>query len=179
MHGRLHLRRPAHLEVLGLQPPVQRHVRHDLRQLQARHPRPARSHRDLNAVKGISALQLGRDLDVQYKTAFVLAHTLREAIGAGQEHTMHSGHVEIGGAYVGGTIRQENRKDRRLAMNQTGKRQVVVVMRERGNGGRALPFVFRSEDDEALLTIRERVAPGTVVYADEARLGMRCTLALT
>ena len=36
----------------------------------------------VNAVKGISALQLGRDLDVQYKTAFVLAHKLREAIGA-------------------------------------------------------------------------------------------------
>jgi transposase-like protein len=36
----------------------------------------------VNAVKGISALQLGRDLDVQYKTAFVLAHKLREAIEA-------------------------------------------------------------------------------------------------
>ena len=31
----------------------------------------------VNAVKGISALQLGRDLDVSYKTAFVLAHKLR------------------------------------------------------------------------------------------------------
>ncbi len=40
----------------------------------------------VNAVKGISALQLGRDLDVQYKTAFILAHKLREAVGevAGQ-----------------------------------------------------------------------------------------------
>ena len=125
----------------------------------------------VNAVKGVSALQLGRDLDVQYKTAFVLAHKLREAIGAGQDGAMLSGHVEVDGAYVGGTIRQENRKedrkDRRLAMNQTGKRQVVVVMRERGTGGRALPFVFRSEE-EAVPTIRERVAPGTVVYADEA-----------
>jgi transposase-like protein len=34
----------------------------------------------VNAVKGISALQLGRDLDVQFKTAFVLAHKLREAM---------------------------------------------------------------------------------------------------
>lgn len=31
----------------------------------------------VNAAKGISALQLGRDLDGQYKTAFVLAHQLR------------------------------------------------------------------------------------------------------
>ncbi len=36
----------------------------------------------VNAVKGISALQLGRDLDVQYKTAFVMAHKIREATAA-------------------------------------------------------------------------------------------------
>ena len=33
----------------------------------------------VNAVKGVSALQQGRDLDVQHKTAFVLARKLREA----------------------------------------------------------------------------------------------------
>src|SRR5690606_886005 len=30
----------------------------------------------MNAAKGLSALQLGRDLDVQHKTAFVLAHKI-------------------------------------------------------------------------------------------------------
>ena len=35
-----------------------------------------------NEVKGKSALALSRDLDVQYKTAFVLAHKLREAMAA-------------------------------------------------------------------------------------------------
>ncbi|MBL6080695.1 IS1595 family transposase [Belnapia sp. T18] len=123
----------------------------------------------VNAAKGLSALQLGRDLDVQHKTAFVLAHKLREAIGSGQADTTLSGHVEVDGAYFGGHVKQENRKedrkDRRLAVNQTGKRQVVVVMRERE--GRTLPFVFRSED-EAVPTIRERVVSGTTVYADEA-----------
>ena len=38
----------------------------------------------VNAAKGISALQLGRDLDVSYKTALVLAHKLREAMAADQ-----------------------------------------------------------------------------------------------
>ena len=122
----------------------------------------------VNAVKGVSALQLGRDLDVQYKTAFVLAHKLRETMAANQ-NGMAKGQVEIDGCHVGGSIRQENRKedriDRRLAENQTGKRRVVVVMRERQ--GRTLPFVVRSED-EAVDTIRRRVQPGSTVYADEA-----------
>ena len=42
---------------------------------------------------------------------------------------------------------------------------MVVAMRDRG--GRTLPFVFRAEA-EAVPTIRERVATGTTIYADEA-----------
>jgi transposase-like protein len=34
----------------------------------------------VNAAKGVSMVQLSRDLDCQYKTAFVLAHKLREAM---------------------------------------------------------------------------------------------------
>ena len=33
-------------------------------------------------VKGKAALALSRDLDVQYKTAFVLAHKIREAMAS-------------------------------------------------------------------------------------------------
>ena len=125
----------------------------------------------VNAAKGISALQLGRDLDVQYKTAFVLAHKLREAISAEQITGTLSGVVEVDGAYVGGHVRQENvkadRKDRRLASEQTGKRQSVVVARERGEGGRTLPFVVAKEAD-AVALIRERIAVGSIVHADEA-----------
>src|SRR6266481_4556998 len=59
----------------------------------------------VNAVKGVSALQLGRDLDVQYKSAFVMAHKLREAISASQTKGELSGEVEVDGAYFGGYIR--------------------------------------------------------------------------
>ena len=34
----------------------------------------------VNGAKGVSALQVSRDLDCQYKTAFVLSHKLREAM---------------------------------------------------------------------------------------------------
>lgn len=123
----------------------------------------------VNAVKGISALQLGRDLDVQYKTAFVMAHKLREAIGADQVGATLSGTVEIDGMYVGGHAKQENekaaRKDRRLAAEQTGKRQSVVVARQRG--GRTIPTVATSEA-AATPFIRATVEPGSIVHADEA-----------
>src|SRR5579883_2143820 len=90
----------------------------------------------VNGAKGHSALQLSRDLNCQYKTAFVLAHKLREVIDAAQQKTTFSEKTEkeIDGAYFGGGVKPHNevakRVDRRTAEQQTGKRQVVVVMRE-------------------------------------------------
>jgi len=55
----------------------------------------------LNEVKGKSALTLSRDLGVQYKTAFVLAHKIREAMAAEIKGTMVGGDgrtAEIDGA---------------------------------------------------------------------------------
>ena len=55
-----------------------------------------------NAVKGLSALQLSRDLDVQYKSAFVLMHKMRESLMAQRDETPLAGEVQIDGACVGG-----------------------------------------------------------------------------
>lgn len=125
-----------------------------------------------NEVKGKSALALSRDLDCQYKTAFVLAHKLREAMASSMKGMRLGGDgetVEIDGGYFGGYVKpansKENRRDRRLVKNQNGKRQVVVVMRERG--GSTLPGVFKSES-AALGWITSRVSSETRLMADEA-----------
>lgn len=123
----------------------------------------------VNAAKGISALQLSRDLDCQYKTAFVLAHKLREAMSAGNDAVRLAGEVEVDGAHFGGHVRPENRKedrkDRRLAKNRDADRRVVVALRERG--GRTLPFVVESEAHGTDI-VRARVARGATLHADEA-----------
>jgi transposase-like protein len=89
-----------------------------------------------NSAKGISALQLARNLHCQHKTAFVLMHKLREALASETKDVRLHGVVEVDGGYFGGHIRPANlakdRVDRRLARYQTGKRRVVVVMRQRG-----------------------------------------------
>jgi hypothetical protein len=125
-----------------------------------------------NEVKGKSMLALSRSLDVQYKTAFVLAHKLREAMATEVKVLRLGGDgavAEVDGAYFGGYLRPANerkdRVDRRKIENRNGKEQVVVAIRERN--GRTLPRVFKSEA-ESTGFIRSRLAKGTKLHADEA-----------
>lgn len=123
----------------------------------------------VNGAKGHSALQLSRDLDVQYKTAFVLSHKLREALGAEMKDRTVGGMVEIDSAWFGGYVKPENRKedrhDRRLIENRSGKRKAVVVMRERE--GKTLAIVAASER-ASLGQIYARVENNAVVHVDES-----------
>jgi ISXO2-like transposase domain len=122
----------------------------------------------VNGAKGVAALQLSRDLDCQYKTAFVLTHKLREAMAIEQAGMKLEGIVEIDGAYFGGYVKPANekadRKDRRLLENRTGKRQCVVIMRERN--GRSLPFIVACEGD-AIPIVRDVVGNLAIIHADE------------
>lgn len=125
-----------------------------------------------NEVKGKSALALSRDLNVSYKCAFVLLHKLREAMAEELKGRTIGGDgkvAEVDGGYFGGYVKpanlKENRVDRRLARHQTGKRKVVVIVRERN--GNSIPAVFKSEN-QAMSFLRSHIAPGTVVNADEA-----------
>ena len=120
-----------------------------------------------NGVKGTPALQIARDMNINPKSAFVLLHKLREAMGAeieaGDELT---GTVEIDRAYIGKGPKPANKKadraDRRILDT---KQQVVVVARERG--GNARTWIVDRESD-AIPGIRKHVASGTTVHADES-----------
>ena len=124
----------------------------------------------VNEVKGKSMLALSRDLGVDYKTAFVLAHKLREAMaeemkgrvvgGEGREAEIDAGWF---GGYVKPANRKEDRRDRRFTQNQSGKRKAVIIVRERG--GNSVPAVFKSES-AALAFVKSRIAKGTTVHAD-------------
>ncbi len=124
----------------------------------------------VNGAKGMSALQLSRDLDCQYKTAFVLSHKLREAMAAERGEIVLDGEVEVDGMYNGGHIRPQNVKeeriDRRLAEHQTGTRRVVVAFRKRG--GRTLSFVCHNEAEGVELA-KHHVDRMAIIHADEAR----------
>lgn len=134
-----------------------------------------------NAAKGISALQLARDLDVQYKTAFVLAHKIRESLMEHRDESALAGEVHMDGAYVNGHIRPKNKKadriDRRLAIHQRPDKRCVFVMRQRAEIGgneirgasKTLSFVIKTENQADVGKLAATfVAKGSVICADES-----------
>ncbi len=123
----------------------------------------------VNGAKGHSALQLSRDFDCQYKTAFVLCHKIREALATEQAASELTGVVEVDGAYFGGYVKHANnradRVDRRRKAYRNGKRQVIVVARERD--GETLTHVAASEA-AGVPFVMATVAVGATIHADEA-----------
>lgn len=120
-----------------------------------------------NALKGISAIRLSLELEVSYKTAFVRLHKLREVLERHQQQNAIRGAVEIDGAYFGGHVRPKNnrpkRVDRRRLAHRSGKRQCVVIFRERHGRSRA---VICSESEAASLA-PSIIDPGSRIYTDE------------
>lgn len=131
-----------------------------------------------NAVKGISALQLGRDLGVQYKTAFVLAHKIRESLMEQRDDAPLSGEIHMDGCYVNGCIRPKNKKadrvDRRLAINQKPTKRCVFVIRQKheepaAGAAKTLTFVIKAENQKDIGNLSESfVKKGSVICADES-----------
>lgn len=125
-----------------------------------------------NSVKGKAALQLSRELGVQYKTAWVLLMKPRETVASRRDEMVLEGEVEIDGKYVGGHVRPKNkaedRVDRRLKENRSPDRLCALAIRQRGFLGRTFTRIIREEDsDAAWNAVKDHVSRDTMVFADE------------
>lgn len=130
----------------------------------------------VNGANGVSALRLGRELDVSYKTAFVLAHKLRDAMASMGSDRKLTGVVEIDGVWVGGHLKKANEKSDRKDMRRSNpKRRSVVVMRERRPGGRSISVVVKQESD-AIGAVLHHVDAAADIRTDEAAHWMALTL---
>jgi hypothetical protein len=128
-----------------------------------------------NTAKGVSALQVSRDLNVQYKTAFVLMHKLRESLIDDEPATV-GGMVEIDAAYVNKHVRPINRVEDRIDLrrreNQSPKKRALIVIRQRGEHGADKTLTFLAKNENQLDTrelARRFIEQGSTVFADEHR----------
>ena len=119
----------------------------------------------VTARKGISSMQLAKEIGVTQKTAWFILQRLREACSEKMDKLW--GLVEVDECFVGGkeANKHESRK-LRMGRGAVGK-TAVIGLRERG--GRTLAFPVENTDKECLQgAVLDNVEIGSQIMTDEA-----------
>ena len=120
----------------------------------------------LTARKGISSLQLSKQIGVTQKTAWFLLGRIREACGSDLDQLR--GMIEVDEAYVGGLERNKHASKKSNAGRGVAGKQAVLGIKERGGKSIAVPVEDTSK--ETLQgKIKECVAAGSTICTDEHR----------
>lgn len=133
-----------------------------------------------SSKKGISAHQLHRMLGVTYKTAWFMAHRIREAFApvAGSEPALGGAGkvVEADEAYIGKKDGPKGRKA--TGAGGYGHKRTVLSLVERGGKIRSFKIGSASRD-EIGPAIRQNVDPASVLHTDGAKVyrGLAATAA--
>lgn len=121
----------------------------------------------VTARKGISSMQMAKEIGVTQKTAWFMLQRLREACQGktGRDNRL-GGLVEIDECFVGGKEANKHEHKKLKAGRGSIGKAVVVGMRERGGETRAMvvPSTDRSNLHRAIF---DNIKPGSTLHTDE------------
>ncbi len=115
--------------------------------------------------KGISSVQLGKHLGIPQRTAWFLAHRIRESWRVG--HWKRTGPVEVDETYIGGLEKNKHKSKRLPGASGTAGKIPVIGMLERPTNqvnAEVIPTTTRSVLHDYVTRNTDRTA---IVYADE------------
>lgn len=119
----------------------------------------------VTARKGISSLQLSKEIGVTQKSAWFMLHRLREACG-GQKLTKLRGIVELDECFIGGKERNKHERKKLKAGRGAVGKTAVLGMRERGGRIIATTLEMRSLP-EVTAEIHKNIETGSQLYTDD------------
>ncbi len=121
-------------------------------------------------IKGTSSLRLHRDLGISQKSAWFMAHRVREAWAAEGVEPMR-GPVEVDETYVGGKAKNMHAKVRREKITGRGAvdKTPVVGVRDRSTGRVAAKVVETTDGATLRGFVTEHTSKGAMVYSDDHR----------
>jgi transposase-like protein len=118
----------------------------------------------VTARKGISSMQLAKEIGITQKSAWFVLHRLREACGGKLEKLR--GMIEIDETFVGGKEINKHEKDKLKAGRGAVGKAPVLGMRERGGRTLAMPIQDVAIDTVQPL-IHANVEVGSTLMTDE------------
>jgi hypothetical protein len=122
------------------------------------------THLMASSKKGISAHQLHRMLGITYKSAWFMAHRIREAMAPAKSAApmgSGGGTVELDETYIG------RKKGRTAPKGGSGHKHTVVALVERGGEVRSLYMPSLNKSD-MIRVVRKHVSPEAHLRTDES-----------
>ena len=120
-------------------------------------------------LKSVSSMKLHRDLKINQRSAWFLAHRLRVALS--QSSGLFSGPVEVDETYFGGSRKNMSAAKRRK-LRDTGRgaagKTAVVGAKDRESNRVAARVVERTDADTLQGFVAEHAAPQARVFTDDA-----------